>query len=58
VAGSTHSPAGRTAEYVLRSSRCSFDFRRRYPAPDGVFETIRALFVFRVVSTRVINAAA
>src|SRR5690349_4846667 len=53
-------PSARTSteDHVLRLPSCSFDFRRRFPAPDGLSKPTRALFVFRVVSTRVINAAA
>jgi hypothetical protein len=36
-------------DHVLRLPGCSFDFRRRFPAPDGLSKPTRALFVFRVV---------
>jgi len=49
---------GPAAGYVLGWSGCSFDFRRRFPALGGISEPDQALFRFRVVSTRVINAAA
>src|SRR4051795_664065 len=49
---------GWTTDHVLRYPSCSFDFRRRFPAPDGLSETHPGAFRFRVVSTRVINAAA
>jgi hypothetical protein len=47
-----------TAESLLWWASCSFDFRRRFRRLMGYLKPIKALFVFRVGSTRVINAAA